>query len=206
MRLSGSERYRLTGKGPLPPGVSAYLEAKYYLRLTDCARAELSWTREYSDKGSGRLILPVRDVNGTLYGFVARRLGEGRGPKTLSFLEDSRGAWYHRAGSKSIVLVEDQLSAIRVSNHVSAVALMGTNISDSLVSALVKQGYDTVHLALDKDAYNKAIRTAVTLRSKLKLRVPQLEKDAKDMNELALIEWLDRNEVYDIPQDMEKSK
>lgn len=195
VRLSGAERYRLTGKGPLPKGVSAYLETRYHLRQEDFARGELSWTREYSGNNSGRLVMPVRDVASTMYGFVARRLDSDGGPKTLSFLEDTRGAWYHKAGSNGVLLVEDQLSAIRAAHHITTVALLGAVVSDSLLSALVKRGYDRVYLALDKDAYDKSIKQALRFRDKIRMRVPQLPCDIKDMPPAQVLEWLDKEEI-----------
>jgi DNA primase len=148
--------------------------------------------------------MPVRDTYGKLYGFVARSLGTNDGPKTLSFLDGNRGAWYPCAGAKEVIIVEDQLSAIRASRYLHAVALLGTNLSDELLSALVQQGYDSVHLALDKDAYDKAVKTALRIRNKLKVYVPRLDKDIKDLSEEQLVDWLIKESVLHIPQDIKE--
>lgn len=192
-RLSGRERYEALGKGPLPAGVAAFLRHKYYLGERHFNRGGLQWTQGLSDPGYGRVVMPVRDRKGELYGFTARKIDSQNGPKTLSFIEDSRGAWYTKLYSKEIMLVEDQLSAIRVADYMNSVALLGTNVSESLVRELIAGGYTTVYVALDKDAYRKAISIVLDLRDRLPIKSIHQLTDAKDKTREELERWIKVN-------------
>lgn len=201
-RLGGRERYAALRKSGVPEGVAHFLIEKYFLEGKHFAQGELRWTSEFSEEGEGRLVMPVRDMRGELYGFTARKLTKGgRGPKTLNFLENSRGSWYHGPGKQSLLLVEDQLSALRASSFVSSVAVLGTHISDFLLADLINSGYTTVYLALDKDARKQGLKTAIRLRSKLKMKVPDLPKDVKDMTDDELKEWLNKSGIIHAEQD-----
>lgn len=143
--------------------------------------------------------MPVFDESLEVYGFTARRLDEQKGPKTLSFLENSRGSWYPCSTSRKLIIVEDQLSAIRASKYVNAVALLGTDITDALLDILRDIDYTDVVLALDKDAYRKALKTAARLRNKLKMRVLKLHVDLKDLPEDRLKAMFDLENLYHTP-------
>lgn len=132
--------------------------------------------------------MPVRDDEGWLYGFTARSL-TGQKPKTLSFIEDSRGAWYSNTESNDLIIVEDQLSAIRCSEYINAVALLGTAISIRLAKEIAENKFDTVYLVLDKDAYSKALGLGMDFPG-LNMKIPMTTKDMKDMEPEQLRNWL----------------
>lgn len=194
-KLSGQLRYEALGRGRIPEGVRAWLSKKYSLNEYHFSKGGLSWTTEHSSKpGQGRLVIPVADENMNIYGYTARKLDDQHGPKTLSFFENKRGSWYFNPTSMDVIIVEDQLSAIRASKYLNAVALLGTDIPDALLTIL-RDRAGKILLALDKDAYRKSLKTAMLCASRIKLTPVKVPKDLKDMNEYELIEFLSKQGI-----------
>jgi DNA primase len=145
------------------------------------------------------VLMPVLDENGSVYGYSCRKYDTQEGPKTLSFVDGSKGCWYNgpvNAKAKQIIVVEDQLSALRASHYLNSVALLGTNLTDAALKVLKERQYDNVYLALDPDAFPVSIRMARRLREAgVSVAVLKLPKDIKNMNESELLEWLDKMNV-----------
>lgn len=85
------------------------------------------------------------------------------------------------------------MSALKLSPHFHAAALLGTHISDSKADEILAQKYENVFLSLDNDATYDAIKQQL----KWKNRIPQMyvigiEKDIKDMNPKEFYEYLQR--------------
>lgn len=163
------------------------------------AKGKLQWTTEFSPAGHGRVFMPVLDEDGVEYGYTVRKFDDQVGPKTLNFVQNSKGSWYTGPrGTKlnHLLVVEDQLSALRASHYLNTVALLGTNVTDGTLSVLKERKYDYVYLALDADAFPVSIRLARRLRDAgINVRVLKLEKDVKNMDEPELIEWLDEMDI-----------
>lgn len=92
------------------------------------------------------------------------------------------------------MLVEDQLSALRLAPHVHAVALLGTNVSDAKV-AEYKDKYKRIILSLDNDATYEAIKLTLRLRGALPINVMGLEKDIKNMSDDEFESYLGRTNL-----------
>lgn len=83
------------------------------------------------------------------------------------------------------MLVEDQVSAIKLAPYVHSLALLGTNLSDAKVEEInsITPQYEQVYISLDNDATYEAIKMQLANRSKIKgLLVAALGQDIKDMN------------------------
>lgn len=131
------------------------------------------------------------DQAGDIYGYVVRKLDNQNGPKTLSIFASNQGAWYPCDHSDELVIVEDQLSALRASDYMNAVALMGTNLTEDILRTIIETPtYKAVFLALDRDAFPTAIKIAHRVRPRLKMKVIKLPKDLKDMDETTLVDTL----------------
>lgn len=181
-RSDGRNRYASLGQGALPEEIKRYLADQYEIGELLQAKGLLRWTTKHSPPGHGRLVLPVIDHAGYPYGYVARKLDNQNGAKTFTFASDTEGAWYmNRSSGTRLVIVEDQLSALKASQFVNAVALLGTNISEATLTAIKAGRYTDIYLALDADAFPKSIKLAVELRPHLKLNVIRLRKDLKNM-------------------------
>lgn len=150
-----------------------------------------------------RLVVPVRSISGAIRGYETRWLvpqgGQGKGAKTLHYrhIDEPWMGWFFNPGvfrgappKKTVVLVEDVLSAIKVSRQFVCVSLMGSHLSDAHVTELAKmcRGFEIV-LALDRDAADKAVKFV----KRYNVILPELvaifiEKDMKYMND---------DEIYD---------
>lgn len=108
---------------------------------------------------------------------------DGAKPKVISHTEKGAMAWYINHTTPGIIIVEDQLSAVRASRYLSSVALLGTNLSEERVAEIRRTGNSPVYLALDNDAISSAVKYVVKYRSVLPLQLVRLDKDIKDMSE-----------------------
>ena len=125
--------------------------------------------------------MPVRDAQGAALGVMLRAL-DGRKPKVISHTEQGATAWYTNLTAPGVIIVEDQLSALRASSFLTSVALLGTNLSDERVAEIRKAGHRPVFLALDNDAIASAVKYVVKYRSTLPMQLVRLDKDIKDMD------------------------
>lgn len=130
--------------------------------------------------------MPVFNRAGVRTGFVLRSL-TGAKPKVLSFTNSSEMAWYAERNVTDLVIVEDQLSAIRLMPHVSAVALLGTHLNPERVFELSAARASKLHLWLDTDAFDKAIQYGLRYKC---FSIRKLTKDIKNTHEPELIDIL----------------
>ena len=103
-------------------------------------------------------------------------------------LDDRTPKWYRYGSSKKpficgnhtdAVLVEDCASASAISNIVTGVALLGTNLLQQHLESLSK--YSRLFVALDKDATDKAIDMVRILRGHIPTKLIILKTDLKNM-------------------------
>jgi len=92
-------------------------------------------------------------------------------------------AWYTNRTTRTLIIVEDQLSAIRASDYVNSVALLGTNLNQERATEIREAGLRPAYLALDKDAWELSVRYAKQYRTYLGLQLLRLDKDIKDMTD-----------------------
>lgn len=104
-------------------------------------------------------------------------------------------SWYKwLRTSNTLIIVEDQMSAIKLAPHVHSLALLGTHISDAKAEEIAAGGYDKVLISLDNDATYAAIKLQLEHRNKIKhLFVAGLGKDIKDFTRGELHEYLSQN-------------
>lgn len=159
------------------------LASKYHLSDADLARLRpMKCTDDY---GHSRWWYPIFGPHGSVHGGQARTLEPIR-PKTLTFVEDgySLGSWYVKDGAETVALVEDQVSACKLAERVTTVALMGCHLNDTLLMFLAKH---TKHLkiALDYDALDKATKMAERVAPYFhSVQVIPLTVDIKNMENL----------------------
>lgn len=157
--------------------VRAYLASRYCIEDRHISKYEIGW-----DNDTNRLCLPVKDVQGERLGCVLRAL-DSRKPKTLTHTEQGAISWHVNHTTPGVIIVEDQFSAIRASDYLTSVALLGTNLNDERVEEIKKANLGPVYLALDADAWQVAVRYAIKYRSTLKPQLLRLAKDIKDQTD-----------------------
>lgn len=158
----------------IPQQAADDLLARYGITEVLASRGGFGW-----DSESDRLVMPVRDAQGSELGVMLRAL-DGRKPKVISHTEQGATAWYTNHTAPGVIIVEDQLSALRASIYLTSVALLGTNLSDERVAEIRKAGHRPVYLALDNDAIASAVKYVVKYRSTLPMQLVRLDKDIKD--------------------------
>lgn len=136
---------------------------------------------------AGRLCFPIYGPDSRERGEVYRSYSGGY-PKTITRLrnpDDLAFCWYiRRRASPVLVIVEDQISAVKVSEYYDSAALLGTNFSEAKVKEVKARGYKRIYLCLDNDATGVAVRLILKYRSALpQLQVIGLDKDIKNMDE-----------------------
>lgn len=139
---------------PLNDEDKAYLHNLWGLRDYELSSQAISKDDETAD-----LVLPLYTVEGYDCGHLLRRL-DGRKPKTLTFWSKDVPKVHfplRKELTKSVFVVEDIPSAIKASRYMSAAALCGTDVGVD-VSQHLSSVFNTIYLALDADATNKAIK------------------------------------------------
>lgn len=138
----------------------------YGIRSDEATR--LGWRTEI---GSGNLVCGVYSQLGVVRGVEVRRskiqIPHVAGPKTISyrFLDEPWLGWYRAISTGPTILVEDTISALKVSRHFQTVCLHGSHISlEQLLEILGVVGNSEIILALDKDATSKALKFVVEWR------------------------------------------
>jgi len=165
---------------------SKYLQDKYTM-----SKAEIDSTRATYNLKRNTYVFPIYGRDGTKIGVVDRDYTNGRKPKAITYLEQNEPLLHFPlqfavARGGPTYLVEDQLSATKVSRYANSVALLGCNLTDEGVQVL-KNVTDSIIFALDGDATNAALR----LRKKYagifkRVAVVQLVDDPKDMSDESL--------------------
>lgn len=170
---------------PVPAEASEYLRNRYRITARHAAKYDLGWYE-------GRLSVPVRNYQGEILGVNLRSLS-GEVPKSKLHSEKGALSWFVNHTSPDIIIVEDQFSAMRASDYSTSVALLGTNLNEERVSEIKQVARGTVYLALDADAWDKAVKYVLQYRSWLPLRLLKLTKDIKDMTDEELASFMSAN-------------
>lgn len=154
--------------------------------------------QECSDRGIGyspmlqRVVLPVT-YEGEFQGYVARAVMEGQEPKYLTKYKEKDKFIYHiDRGTDDVVIVEDILSCIRISRFKSCIAMLGTNVSDSLLALLVRR-YSNYIVWNDYDNPEVKIK-AHKLKQHLELfgdtKLLVTDLDPKELTDEEIEKWL----------------
>lgn len=142
----------------LPQYVLDWLYNKYGLTREELEQEGIKYEPYYE-----RTYAPLFNAEGYEIGGETKKTdfsGDGA-PKTLRYpTAESSGLHYIRNGADragAIIVSEDVLSAIKLSHYFKSVSLMGTVFNAERAAELAKQT-DTLIMALDPDAANKALR------------------------------------------------
>lgn len=132
------------------------------------------------------LIMPIISPNGMFRGVCTRRTdAEGKKQvRVFKEVDEPLLCWYRHVNPK-VIVVEDQISALKASNYCTAVALMGTNLDYNKVEEIAEVANGApVWIALDRDATAKAFDYFKLYRAWIpELSLLMLTKDIKDMRD-----------------------
>lgn len=171
----------------VPESSREYLRQKYCLTDAHIGRFQIGWDTE-----TNRLVLPVQDAQGNLLGVNLRSLSGAR-PKSKLHAESGALSWHINRATPGLIIVEDQFSAIRASDYLSSVALLGTQLNEDDAYSIKKHARGPVYLALDADAWSHAVKLVMQHRSILPMQLVKLPRDLKDMDDEELASFLAAN-------------
>lgn len=183
----------------LNAATAKFLATRYRIPAESVEFAGLGWTGDANWRYGRRVAMPIYGPNSKERG-VSYRSYEGVAPKTITELKDgseSTASWYKwLRKSDTLIIVEDQISAIKLAPYVHSLALLGTHMNEDLAKEIAAQGYKTVLICLDNDATYTAIKMQLMWKSTIKgLLVNGLGKDIKDMNDNEFQEYLQHTEL-----------
>lgn len=127
--------------------------------------------------------------NNKIVGMIGRAVKSKTKPKVLNYKGSNKHTPFIVGNSQTLVLVEDCLSAASVTRieGLSGMALLGTQLKLDYIPVL--KNYSTIIVALDKDAFKKAVdlrKSLMYYHSDVKLW--RLEKDIKNLSDKELVE------------------
>lgn len=153
---------RPTSTVRLPADVDASLPEKAWNFIGQFALTELDVIKNNIlwSENEQRLCFPIFDDVGVLLAWLGRYLGDQDKPKWLSY--GSLNEILHILGPKSstsCVLVEDLISAIRVSNTgIPVNCLFGSHVSPDRLKRLKNLGFVNIFIWLDKDKQIESLK------------------------------------------------
>lgn len=159
---------------PLDAETRNSLQQRYAIKARHISKYGLAWAEQEQ-----RLCIPVRSFTGAERGVVLRTLSN-QVPKTLSHTEQGALSWFTNHATPGVIIVEDQISAIRAADYITSACLLGVNLNDERAEEIKASGLRPVYLALDADAYELSLRLAIKYRSYLGIKLLRLSKDIKD--------------------------
>lgn len=127
-----------------------------------------------------RVIFTTADINGKCSGGTGRSI-TGKKPKWVVYGSGRHPYQSVNSTNSNCVVVEDCISALRLSPFVSGVALQGTVLKDEHIPFLMD--YTHVKLALDLDASTKALKMREELNMFVPTKVILLTKDIKNFTD-----------------------
>jgi hypothetical protein len=133
-----------------------------------------------------RIYIPYIGPRGQFRGSLLREWKNKLTPRNLVYKEirdEPFMGWFPETGSGPPVLVEDAISAFKVyQSGINSISLCGTHLSPNMVREILTR-FPSAILALDKDAYAKAVGMAGEFRGVIDLKLWKLEKDLKYVSE-----------------------
>lgn len=155
-------------------------EAMQYVEKNGCLNAYIDRRAHILFDHRSRRVVFLCYWKGNCVDAVGRRLSTDKeaGPKWMRY--GSSGIPYivaSKVPSTDIVVVEDAASACAASEHINAMALMGTNLSKEALYCL--RDYDKVYVSLDKDASRKGLDMVQRIATYVPAFFRPLEEDLK---------------------------
>lgn len=183
---------------PISQATLGFLATKFGITRQNLEHAGLRWTGDGDGQYERRVCYPIFGPDSRKRGENYRSYQDGVKPKSLVRLDEGAvgQSWYRfRRTSDILVVVEDQVSAIKLAPYYDSLALLGTNLSDAKGAEVQEEmgRYKHIYLCLDNDATYAAIKMQLDWRNKIpKMRVMGLEKDIKNMDDLEFDNFMGR--------------
>ncbi len=138
-----------------------------------------------------RVVMPIYKDNQLIW-YQARAILQGQKPKYVQPSKDRQEIMFikHTKLKERIVIVEDILSAVRVSKHIAAASLLGTKITTAQAAELSKYKRVTLWLDNDKAGRQGAYKIKKTLSLLVDVDSVVTEEDPKVLSDEQIKEIL----------------
>ena len=156
--------------------LSRSLNAELYVRSVHAYDAYLAGRADIRYDFKRNRVAYIVKADNKIVDAVGRSI-DGRNPKWYRY--GNAGEPFSCGDSRMALVVEDCASACAVSNLMTGVALLGTNLLDNHVDFL--SNYQKIFVALDKDATDKALDMVKILCRKVPTKLMVLDRDLKNM-------------------------
>jgi hypothetical protein len=181
---------------PYPTVALSNTQIKWFSNKYGLFKSEILKNKFRFNPERKSIVMPIFNYLNYDVGVVDRDFFNGRKPKAISYwfndvtkVHFPRGWDYQQSSGKAIpvVIVEDILSAIKVSRYLPCIALLGSHLSDDVVHHLHKF-FSKVLISLDDDAINNSLKAkrkyGVLFEDFKIIHTPQDPKDmsAKKLN------------------------
>jgi hypothetical protein len=171
-----------------------YLESKYGLDLNNVIKA--GWLRPANQSNGFSLLMPVFSPLGAQRGMVLRTEYADKPKYVRSFkaVDEPWLCWY-RTSFSQIVLVEDQISALKAATFATTVALLGAELTPEKMDEILSHAKGKIWLALDRDANKKTFDYLKRYRAYCNgnFQAHLLSKDIKNMSYTSIGKLLGAN-------------
>lgn len=147
---------------PLPTDMLTMFRDKFDLTPEELTAGGFKWAPE-----DHRVYMPVYGPMGKRRGAMLRSYADNPRIKAIAYPESQAPwqAWYKLGTGRPdgidqpliLVVVEDQVSALKTARHYNTVATLGTYLTEDRLAELAAIGARNVLFALDQDATGKAI-------------------------------------------------
>lgn len=167
----------------VPKRYQKFLAENYLLSYEDLEEQGIKYS---PNKDS--LVIPIQDLYGHEVGYNDRDYFNARKPKAIAYwfndvIKLHFPIGWDKSKSDELVVVEDQLSSIRVKDHCRCAALLSCNVNP-MKMAFLSSLTSKIILALDPGVETVALNIATLYRMYFdKLDVRFLSKDPKEMSD-----------------------
>lgn len=188
---------QLKGTTSFPATITSWI-AKYGLGVEHLIRAGAKW-----DDWSKQLNFPLYDERGDLRCVQARNFDPDRAAKAKYFNRGNKDdtLQIYRIPEKTtldnrkhlVVITEDILSAIKVSNYVDAMPALGTAVPAKKLTKLLQMGYQGVIVWLDGDKWREGMEIADKAKwIGMSAKTIYSKQDPKEYSNEQIQEFVDR--------------
>jgi len=188
------------GSGESTASKARFVPTPYTGKASDLGYEDLSYLAEKYDgidlknalqagwlkaDGDNSFLFPVWSPSGELRGHVLRReLSNGKKEVRSYKVRDEPWMCWYRTSHADVILVEDQISALKGASFATTVALLGAELSFEKMDEILSVARGNIWLALDKDAHKSTFEYLKKYRSYSNGRFNALllRKDLKNMS------------------------
>lgn len=190
-RYSSMEKDTFT---PMPyTGVTKPVPPELWVEVFNTTEIELPANVLYEEKRNA-LMFPIYDADEYICGAQLKPLEykQDKLPKYITYYDiKCPHSYYLRENTNNyqLIIVEDILSALKLKEYGSSVALLGTNLTNEGLRDIIKLNPINIVIMLDPGAEDKAMKIANKLSPFFTVRVVYLKADPKNTpyNELDTI-------------------